>query len=90
MTPSRSPREPGMDIVRGAMRRFEVPPAQCHARHTRWGAVSAGGRGSCFRVEEAPCDGSDVIEEVDGGLCSGAVDGAGADEEPQVGVGLFR
>ena len=31
-----------MDIVRGATRRCEVPPAQCHARHTRFGAVSAG------------------------------------------------
>ena len=30
-----------MDIVRGATRRCEVPPAQCHARHARCGAKSA-------------------------------------------------
>ena len=59
-----------MDIVLGATRRCEVPPAQCHARHTRWGAVSAFQWGSRFRVEEAPCDGSDVVEEVDGSLGS--------------------
>ena len=41
----RCPRLPGMDIVRGAKRRCEVRPAQCHARHTRWGAKSAFCRG---------------------------------------------
>ena len=31
-----------MDIVRGATRCCDVPPAQCHARHARCGGVSAG------------------------------------------------
>ena len=38
-TASRSPREPGMDLVRSATRRRGVPPAQSHARHPDWGGV---------------------------------------------------
>jgi hypothetical protein len=45
---------------------------------------------SRFRVEEAPGEGSDFVEELDGGggLC--AVDGVGSGEETKMGVDLLR
>ena len=45
---------------------------------------------SPFRVEEAPGDGSDVVEETDCRIGLGCIDRAGADEETEVGVDLLR
>ena len=42
-----------------------------------------------FRVEEAPGDGSDVVEELEGGGGSCFVDCACSDEETKVGVDFF-
>ena len=40
-------------------------------------------------MEEAPGDGSDVIEETNGFFGRGSVDGACSDETTKVGVDLF-
>ncbi len=64
-------------------------------RHEAGGSRKRGGAlpgsitgGSSSWIEEAPGDGSDVVEELEGGLGLGGVDGAGTDEEAEVSVDL--
>ena len=45
---------------------------------------------SPFRVDQPPGHGTDLIEEVEGGVGSDSVDGARLGEEPKVSVNLFR
>ena len=45
---------------------------------------------SWFWVEETPCEGSDFVEELDGGGGLGGVDGACSGEETKMGIDLFR
>ena len=40
-------------------------------------------------MEEAPGDGSDIVEELEGDDCSRVVECSGSDEELEVGVDLF-
>jgi hypothetical protein len=40
-------------------------------------------------VEESPGEGSDVVEELDGGFGSGGVDGGCTEEDLQVGIDFF-
>ena len=40
-------------------------------------------------MEEAPCDGSDLVKETDRGGGLGDIDGTSPDEKPKVGVDLF-
>jgi hypothetical protein len=42
------------------------------------------------RVEKPPGEGTDVVEELEGGVGSFGVDGARAEEELEVGVDLLR
>ena len=41
-------------------------------------------------MQEAPGDGSDLVEEIEGSLGAGDVDGACTGEEAKVGVDFFR
>jgi len=41
-------------------------------------------------VNEAPDDGSDLVEEIESGFASGSIDGTGFDQETEVGVDFFR
>ena len=63
--------------------------AQCQARHApvEGGPQVISSLG--FRVEEAPGDGSDLVEEIDGGLSARAVDRACSDEKTEVGIDFF-
>jgi len=64
-------------------------PAQYQARHApvRGSSRVISSLGS--RVEEAPDDGSDVVEETNGVFGRGSVDGTGSDEELQMRINLF-
>jgi hypothetical protein len=43
-----------------------------------------------FWVEEAPGEGSDVVEKSESGFAAGSINGTGFDEETEMGIDLFR
>ncbi len=53
------------DIVRGASRRRVATPAQCQTRHARGRPLSRVTSRSPFRVEKAPGESADFVEETD-------------------------
>ena len=76
--------------MRGALRYRDVGQAQIRTRHIPLNALVRVLSWSIFRVEEAPDDGSDIVEELEGVVSVLTLKGMNSGKKAKMGVNLFR